>query len=149
MTFLFIFYSVVRFYATAPVGVSSIEYQEQIRSFLWEYWVFVTDTQKNQCIGIKIFEQNKKLFQPWLHPQELLCIIISAWVQPWISNIPLPLGDLAVSHRYQEHKIYRMVIVMVIPIKPVTGLLYFCHALEYYYSINKTNQWLNCLCICI
>jgi len=45
MTFSFIFYLVsLAFPCHIPVGVSCIEYQKWIRSFLLEYQVSVTDT---------------------------------------------------------------------------------------------------------
>jgi len=51
---------------SAAVGLSVIRYQGWIRSFLWEYQVFVAGTQ-NQCIGIEIFDTKKELFQLCLY----------------------------------------------------------------------------------
>jgi len=62
MTSLFLFYLVgLKFLCHLPVGVSSIEYWQRIRSILREYQVFVIDTQK-QCVTVGIFDTKKGAF---------------------------------------------------------------------------------------
>jgi len=65
MTFLFIFY-LIGLAFLCHISCRCIEYQIQIRSFLWKYQVFVTDTQITSVSKSEYSIKKKELFQPRL-----------------------------------------------------------------------------------